>query len=141
VKATEIRLNHVGQTGKLFSYSSLLARPTQDLIPISRESVIAFLQQQKARGRQAWQRLQMVKALQFYQTSVCRCEATDLDDIRETLAEFVRRHSSSQPQAEGHYNERVGDLWACQASSRRKRRLTAAIRPLAPLAAPPAAND
>lgn len=72
-----------------------------DPVPISRESVIAFLQQQKARGRQAWQRLQMVKALQFYQTSVCRCEATDLDDIRETLAEFVRRHSSSQPQADG----------------------------------------
>jgi len=36
-----------------------------DPIPISRELVIEFLQQQKARGRQAWQRLQMVKALQF----------------------------------------------------------------------------
>jgi hypothetical protein len=40
-----------------------------DPVAISRESVIAFLQQQKARGRQAWQRLQMVKALQFYQLS------------------------------------------------------------------------
>ena len=72
-----------------------------DPIPISRESVIAFLQQQKALGRQAWQRLQIVKALQFYQTSVPQCEATNLDDIRETLTEFVGRHARSQPPAEG----------------------------------------
>jgi len=59
--------------------------PPDDPVPISRQLVIAFLQPQKARGRQAWQRLQMVKAFQFNQTSVCRREATDLDEIRETL--------------------------------------------------------
>jgi len=63
-----------------------------DSIPISRESVIGFLRQQKSSGRQAWQRLQMVKAIQFYQSSVLRSESPPLDDIRETLAQFVRRH-------------------------------------------------
>ena len=62
-----------------------------DSIPISRDSVIDFLRQQKASGRQAWQRLQMVKAIQFYQTSVLRNDSTELDDVREALAEFVRR--------------------------------------------------
>ncbi|MGM0485269.1 MAG: hypothetical protein ACQESR_00710 [Planctomycetota bacterium] len=63
-----------------------------DSIPINRESVIGFLRQQKAGGKQAWQRLQMVKAIQFYQTAVPRTHAPPLDDIREKLNEFARQH-------------------------------------------------
>ncbi|MFO7906816.1 MAG: site-specific integrase, partial [Pirellulaceae bacterium] len=63
-----------------------------DSIPINRESVIGFLRQQKAGGKQAWQRLQMVKAIQFCQTAVPRTHAPPLDDIREKLNEFARQH-------------------------------------------------
>jgi len=36
-----------------------------DLLDVGRASVIGFLRQQKAQGRQAWQRLQMIRAIQF----------------------------------------------------------------------------
>lgn len=71
-----------------------------DSIPIRRDSVIGFLRQQKASGKQAWQRLQMVKAIQFYQTAVLRSRSPSLDDIRETLAQFVREHPTSTRQRE-----------------------------------------
>lgn len=71
-----------------------------DSIPVSRESVIAFLQQQKAGGREAWQRLQMVKAIQFYQGAVLQSNSPPLDDICEKLNGISRRHPvavSNQP--------------------------------------------
>ena len=37
-----------------------------DRIPVDRDSVIAMLREQKAKGRKAWQRLQIVKAIEYY---------------------------------------------------------------------------
>jgi len=56
-----------------------------DSISISRESVIAFLRQQKAGGREAWQRLQMVKAIQFYQSAVLRSNSPPLASQKRAL--------------------------------------------------------
>jgi hypothetical protein len=73
-------------------YRQFLDAGRGDWLSVSRESVIGFLRQQKAKGRQAWQRLQMVKALEFYQTAVLRSSSPALDDIRETRTKFVRQH-------------------------------------------------
>jgi hypothetical protein len=62
--------------------------------------VIGFLRKQEAQGRKGWQRLQMVKAIEFYQTAVLGTKSPPLDDIRETLALFVRQHPVSTPKRE-----------------------------------------
>ena len=71
-----------------------------DAIPISQDWVIGFLRNEKAKGRQAWQRLQMVKAIELYQTAVLGTKSPPLADIRETLAQFVRQHPVSTPKKE-----------------------------------------
>ena len=93
LKSAELRPNDRAWFGRwMDGYRRFCRVGPSDSIPISRESVIGFLRQKKTSGRQAWQRLQMVKAIQFYQISILRSESPPLDDIRETLARFVRRH-------------------------------------------------
>jgi len=73
-------------------YRRFCAVGPRESIPISRDRVIGFLRQQKAAGKKAWQRLQMVKGTQFYQERVlCRSDPT-LGDIGDALTEFVRQH-------------------------------------------------
>lgn len=71
-----------------------------DSIPISRDRVIGFPRKEKAKGRQAWQHLQMVKAVELYQTAVLGTKSPRLYDIRETLAQFVRQSPVSTSKKE-----------------------------------------
>jgi len=57
-----------------------------DRIPVERDAVIAMLRQQKSKGRKAWQRLQMVRAVEYYRNAILRTGEPDLHDIRELLA-------------------------------------------------------
>ncbi|MDP6467761.1 MAG: integron integrase [Pirellulaceae bacterium] len=60
-------------------------------IPVERERVIRFLQCQKSNGRKAWQRLQAVRAIEFYRNCVLNQAEHNLDDIRNRLAEMAQR--------------------------------------------------
>ncbi len=65
-------------------------------IPVDRKRVIGFLRLQKSMGRQTWQRLQAVRAIEFYRTTVLREANWDLQDICETLAEFAEREEQAR---------------------------------------------
>ena len=53
----------------------------REVIPTDGDRVIAFLREQNSKGRQAWQRFQAVKALEFYRLAVLQQPTTDLHDI------------------------------------------------------------
>jgi integron integrase len=56
-----------------------------NLLPVDVERVIGFLQAQKQRGRVAWQRLQAVRAIEFYCRHVLEQPADHLRDVHEKL--------------------------------------------------------
>jgi hypothetical protein len=60
-------------------------------VPVERERLIAFLKDEKARGRWAWQRLQIVQAIEFYRNSVLRTGSPDVQDIRDALARVAQQ--------------------------------------------------
>lgn len=63
------------------------------LLPVDVERVIAFLQAQKQRGRVAWQRLQVVRAIEFYCRHVLQQPADHLREIHEKLQQ--RAHTEA----------------------------------------------
>ena len=66
-------------------------------IPVERDRVIALLRQQKAKGRKGWQRLQIVKALEYYRDTVLRTSVPDLGDIRSLLGRAAQQERSAGP--------------------------------------------
>ena len=60
-------------------------------VPVQRDSVIAMLRGQKAKGGEAWQRLQIVKAIEYYRNTVLRTAEPDLGDLRDVLAQAAQR--------------------------------------------------
>ena len=56
-----------------------------DMIPVERDSVIGFLQQQKTKGRKAWQRLQILRAIVYYRDNILETAEPDLSDVRLAL--------------------------------------------------------
>jgi len=68
-----------------------------DPFPVQRDSVIALLRQQKAKGRKAWQRLQIVKAVEYYRNHVLKTSEPDLGDIRNVLAQAAGQERSADP--------------------------------------------
>ena len=62
-----------------------------EAIPVGRDSLIAFLRQQRSKGRKAWQRLQIVKPVELYRNSVPRTAELDLGEIRDTLTIVAQR--------------------------------------------------
>ena len=59
--------------------------------------LIALLCQQKAKGRRAWQRLQIFKAVEYYRNSILRTADANLRDIRDTLARATEKERSADP--------------------------------------------
>jgi integron integrase len=55
-------------------------------VPVDRELLISFLREHKAKGRRAWQRLQIVRAVEFYRDAVLRAAEPVLGEIRDALA-------------------------------------------------------
>ena len=51
-------------------------------IDISRESLISLLQRMRDSGKSAWVRLQVVRAVEFYQKSALQSSVPDLSDVR-----------------------------------------------------------
>jgi integron integrase len=71
-------------------------------LPVSRESVIAFLRTLRSHGTPAWQRLQATRAIEVYQKVVLRSDALSLQDIRSTLSrladqEKIASHGDAGP--------------------------------------------
>ncbi len=52
--------------------------------------MIGFLRQIKTRGRKPWQRVQAVRAIEFYRDRVLQSNEPNLSDIRETLEQAAR---------------------------------------------------
>jgi hypothetical protein len=69
-------------------------RALQDhVIPVSRDSLIEFLKSLKRRGRQAWQRQQCVRAVQFYVRVSCQqpALAAELEDLHVRLGQLAEK--------------------------------------------------
>jgi len=66
-----------------------------DPIPVQRDSLIALLRGQKGKGRKAWQRLQIVKAVEYYRNTILKTAEPDLRDIREVLARAAEQERSA----------------------------------------------
>jgi len=77
LKSVQLRANDRIWYGRWVDEYRRFCRVTpNDPIRINRDWVIGFLRKQKAKGRQAWQRLQIVKAIEFYQTAVLGTRST-----------------------------------------------------------------
>ena len=59
-------------------------------IDISRERLISLLRRMRDSGKSAWVRLQVVRAVEFYQTRVLQSSVPDLRDVGLTLEELAR---------------------------------------------------
>ncbi len=66
------------------------AKPHQNLVA-EPALVIEFLIEQKNRGKTAWQRLQAVRAIEFYRTDVLKQREPTLDEIRQALSKLAER--------------------------------------------------
>jgi len=64
---------------------------TNDRIPVQRDSLIAFFRGQKEKGRKAWQRLQSVRAVEYYRNAILKTAEPDLRDTREVLVRAAGR--------------------------------------------------
>ncbi|MCA9221876.1 MAG: integron integrase, partial [Planctomycetales bacterium] len=80
-------------------YASSTRQPVHQPIAIERDRVVKYLQQIKARGRLAWQRLQAVRAIEFYRDRVLKTDEPDLQDIRQTLAQAAEREQVQRTKA------------------------------------------
>ena len=71
-------------------------RPAIDL-SVSEETVIQFLRSRRDAGCPAWQRLEIVRAIQFYQQRVLKRPEPSLDHIRMQLEELTDRERMANP--------------------------------------------
>jgi len=81
-------------------FANRLQLAETESLPVAADSVVAFLKGLKADGKPAWQRLQAVRALEFYAHSVFHAEAADLVPIREALAKLASREQPSATEIE-----------------------------------------
>ncbi len=65
-------------------------------IDISRESLISLLQRMRDSGKSAWVRLQVVRAVEFYQKSVLQSVVPDLCDVVMTLEKLARKERAEK---------------------------------------------
>lgn len=79
-------------------YAQFLGSDGAANLAVGYESTIEFLKHLKSRRRPAWQRLQAVRAIEFYRSQVLLSSEPSLADIREKLAELVssEQHRTAQ---------------------------------------------
>lgn len=65
-------------------------------IDISRDSLIALLRSLRDSGKSAWVRLQVVRAVEFYQQIVLHDSVPDLSDVRLTLEGLTKKERSQK---------------------------------------------
>jgi len=82
---------------KYAQYHGQLAWQNLDVTP---ERTIAFLKDLKARSAPAWQRLQVVRALQQYLKIIHHTNSPQLNAIRQKLAELTAKEKQQVPFAE-----------------------------------------
>jgi len=63
-------------------------------VTIDRDRVIAYLRHIKGRGREAWQRLQAVRAIRFYQRTVLALDDPSLEDIERRLVQAAKAEAA-----------------------------------------------
>ncbi|WP_202617398.1 phage integrase N-terminal SAM-like domain-containing protein [Roseimaritima sediminicola] len=92
----------------LFGYAKHLGRgrvDTTTAVPVTRDSVIAYLRFLRDAGAPAWKRLQVVRAIDAYQNLVLRlAPAADLFDIKKKLSELA---AAQRQASEGSGNSPV----------------------------------
>ena len=72
-------------------------------IGISRESLISLLRRMRDSGKSAWVRLQVVRAVEFYQESVLQSSVPDLSDVRLTLENLARTERATKRSSDLHF--------------------------------------
>src|SRR5687767_2458408 len=73
-------------------------------LPVQQDLLIAFLRSIKSQGKPAWQRLQAVRALEFYTNHVLHQPAPWIAGIAARLAEVAR---SDRSRDTGHQNPEI----------------------------------
>jgi hypothetical protein len=71
-------------------------------IDISRESLISLLQRLRDSGKSAWVRLQVVRAVEFYQKSVLQSSVPDLSDVRLTLEQLAKKERAEKRRSDAN---------------------------------------
>lgn len=79
-------------------------------IDISRDSLIALLRSLRDSGKSAWVRLQVVRAVEFYQQTVLHDSVPDLSDVRLTLEGLAKKERSKKRSSEFHSAQTDPDL-------------------------------
>ena len=77
-------------------YARSMAQIHAPRIEISRDSLIALLRNLRDSGKSAWVRLQVVRAVEFYQRVVLHDSVPDLNDVRFTLEGLTRKERSKK---------------------------------------------
>jgi integron integrase len=92
---------------RLEQFAAFTAQNAAEPLDCSRKSVEAFLRHLKQAGRPAWQRLQILEAIQQYSIHMLATNDPELADMQEKLAELKRREGRrlSSPAAAGDGNE------------------------------------
>lgn len=84
----------------LSKYAQFHSTPETEKLAVDRERAIAFLCSLKDRGQRAWQRLQAVRALQYYEHHVLGRTDSELRDVRIALADLAAREKRDAPAGE-----------------------------------------
>jgi len=66
-------------------------------LPITRDSLIGFLQAIKKQGKPAWQRLQVVQAVEFYASQVLKRDEPWLAEIADRLRQAAQAERAATP--------------------------------------------
>ncbi|MBS0204245.1 MAG: hypothetical protein JSS49_15185 [Planctomycetes bacterium] len=72
-----------------------LKRADDQTVPVDYDRVVDFLKTLKSHGKVAWQRLQAVRAIEFYARSVREIALPELADIRRKLGEMAEQERTS----------------------------------------------
>jgi hypothetical protein len=91
-------------------YARSIGQINAPRIDISRDSLIALLRNLRDSGKSAWVRLQVVRAVEFYQQVVLHDSVPDLSDVRFTLEGLARKERSKKRSPELDAEQAASDL-------------------------------
>ncbi len=75
----------------LAAFARSIGKSNAEQLAIQTDQVIAYLQSMRDAGRPAWQRLQLVRAIETYQAVILREQEPSLIEIKRKLAELAAR--------------------------------------------------
>jgi len=78
-------------------------------IDVSRDNLISLLRRMRDSGKSASVRLQVVRAVEFYQKAVLQSSVPDLSDVRLTLEELAKKERAEKRSSDVNSEHAVAD--------------------------------